>query len=149
MFLIVLLLRGQLTDLLWRGQHSVSYCSALEGAAQCFSLICFGRTAQHLPLPCSFVVVQVVTMHTYQLHTICVGAVEAGGWGQVETEFVEWRKPNPLVLLSPTPISCSSPTCIHVIVVSWFSQCMGFVPQGLYYSMHCKNHETADLSCTD
>ena len=41
---------------------------------------------------------------------------------------------------------------IHVIVVSWFLQGMGFVPcegcmyfRGRYYPMHCKKHETADL----
>ena len=53
-------------------------------------------------------------------------------------------------------------TCIvHVIVVSWFLQCMEFVPcegcmymaepeelhtaRWRYYPMHCKNHDTADL----
>ena len=51
----------------------------------------------------------------------------------------------------------------HVIVVSWFLQCMGYVPregcmyfrgrsprkyiqyEGGTYPMHCKNHETAVL----
>ena len=58
------------------------------------------------------------------------------------------------------PNSC---TCIHVIVVSWFLQCMGYVPregcmyfrgwsprkyiqyEGGTYPMHCKNQETAVL----
>ena len=31
-----------LTDLLWRGQLNVPYCSALEGAAQCFLMFCSG-----------------------------------------------------------------------------------------------------------
>ena len=50
---------------------------------------------------------------------------------------------------------------IHVIAVSWFLQCMGEIPRegcmyfrrkeehtarGRYYSMHCKNNETADLT---
>ena len=54
-------------------------------------------------------------------------------------------------------------THLHVIVVSWFLQCMGYVPrEGCMYfrgrsprkyiqyeggtcTMHCKNHETAVL----
>ena len=54
-------------------------------------------------------------------------------------------------------------TYVHVIVVSWFLQCMGYVPhegcmyfrgrspkkyiqyEGGTYPMHCKNHETAVL----
>ena len=35
---------------------------------------------------------------------------------------------------------------VHVIVVSWFLQCMEFVQhEGKYYPMHCKNHNTTIL----